>query len=275
MFCDIDEKTYNLDPERIEELVGAETRAILPVHVFGYPCDVDAIQSIADRHGLQVIYDAAHAMGVRYRGRSLLEHGDLAVLSFHATKLFTTGEGGAIVSRNDAQRARIDFLKNFGIADEETVVGPGINGKLSELQAAFGILHLEMIEQEIENRRRLIGIYRDRLRAVPGISYQDDLPDVKHNYSYMTILVDPDRYGRTRDELYALLKQFNVHPRKYFYPLCSHIPSYASLPTADAAHLPVAERIAQQILCLPVYGSLEDESVETICAIVEGLAGDR
>jgi len=271
VFCDIDEKTFNLDPQRIEALIGPDTRAILPVHVFGHPCDVEAIQAIADKHGLHVIYDAAHAMGVRYGDASVLEHGDCSILSFHATKLFSTIEGGAIVSRSEVQRKRIDYLKNFGIEDEETVIGPGINGKMNEFQAAFGLLQLEMIEQEITRRRRLTEIYREGLRAVPGLRIQEDMPGVRHNYAYFPVLVDPERYGRSRDELHALLRQFNVHSRKYFHPLCSHYPFYSALPSAGRENLPVAERVAERVLCLPLYGTLGEDAVEGICAILAGL----
>jgi dTDP-4-amino-4,6-dideoxygalactose transaminase len=271
VFCDIEERSYTLDPEGIEKLIGSETRAILPVHVFGYPCDVEAIQAVADRHGLAVIYDAAHAMGVRYRGESILRWGDYSVLSFHATKLFSTAEGGAVVSRSESDRRRIDFSKNFGIADEETVIGPGINGKLNELQAAFGLLQLEGLEAEIANRERLTAIYRERLRAVPGISFQERPPDVHLNYASFTLLVDPDRYGMTRDELWQALKLFNVVTRRYFHPLCSRYPVYSTLPSARPENLPVAERVAERILCLPLYGTLEPEVVEKVCAIISEL----
>ena len=240
VFCDIDEKTFNLDPERIESLIGPDTRGILPVHVFGNPCDVEAIQAIADRHGLTVIYDAAHMMGVTLNGESILNWGDFSILSFHATKLFSTAEGGAVVSRSRPDCERIDFMKNFGIADEETVIGPGINGKMNELQAAFGLLQLEGVDSEIASRKTLVQLYRDGLASVPGITVQHDLPGVRHNYAYFPILVDAAAYGVTRDELWSSLRQFNVITRKYFYPLCSRYPSYASLPSALPQNLPVA-----------------------------------
>jgi dTDP-4-amino-4,6-dideoxygalactose transaminase len=271
VFCDIDEKTFNLDPERIEALIGPDTRAILPVHVFGHPCDVEAIESIADKHGLHVIYDAAHVMGVRYRGVSLLEWGDCSILSFHATKLFSTIEGGAIVSRSRVQRDRIDYLKNFGIEDEETVIGPGINGKMNEFQAAFGLLHLEMIGDEIARRRRLTEVYREGLRGLPGLRVQEDMPGVEHNYAYFPVLVDPEGFGMTRDRLHEVLQEFNVRSRKYFHPLCSHYACYAALPSAQPGQLPVAERVAERILCLPLYGTLGEDVVERICAILAGL----
>ena len=275
VFCDIEEETFTLDPRRIESLIGPDTRAILPVHLFGNPCDVEAIQAVADRHGLMVIYDAAHMMGVTLHGRSILEWGDFSILSFHATKLFSTAEGGAVVSHSEAARERIDFMKNFGIADEETVIGPGINGKMNELQAAFGLLQLESIETEIASRRAMTQLYRERLAGVPGIRVQHDAPGVKHNYSYFPVIVDPDAYGATRDELWAALKEFNVITRKYFYPLCSHYPSYASLPSASPANLPVAERISQRVLCLPLYGTLAESAVDQICDIIGELRNDR
>ena len=271
VFCDIEERTFNLDPERLEALIGPDTRAILPVHVFGNPCDVEAIGSIASRHGFPVIYDAAHAMAVRLGDRSLLDWGDLSVLSFHATKLFTTGEGGAIVSGSPEQWKQIYFLRNFGIADEETVTGPGINGKLSELQAALGLLALDLLDGEIAARRVLTAAYRDGLRDVPGVVCQEDLPGVTHNYAYFAVLVDPDAYGLDRDDLNELLREFNVFPRKYFHPLASEYPPYASLPSAAAGRLPVAERVGKRVLCLPLFGTLERDAVERICAIVAAL----
>lgn len=273
VFCDIDETTFNLDPERIESAIGPDTRGILPVHVFGNPCDVEAIQAIAARHGLPVIYDAAHMMGVTRNGKSILDWGDFSILSFHATKLFSTAEGGAVVSGSEANRERIDFMKNFGIADEETVIGPGINGKMSELQAAFGLLQLEGVETEIASRKTLTQLYRDRLAPVPGIAFQSDLPGVRHNYAYFPILVDAEAYGLSRDELWSALKLFNVITRKYFHPLCSHYPSYASLPSSRPENLPVAERVAASVLCLPLYGTLSASSVETICTIISELRG--
>ncbi len=271
VFCDIDPVTYNLDPKGIEQHIRPETRAILPVHVFGTPCDVEAIQAIADRHGLQVIYDAAHAFGVRYKGRSITEHGDLSMLSFHATKLFTSIEGGALVSRSDQLRTRINFLKNFGIANEETVIAPGINGKMNEFQAAFGLLQLDMVDAEIARRAKLTQIYRDGLSGLPGITLAKTPPDVEPNYAYFPMLVDEAKYGASRDELHAALKRFNINSRKYFYPLCSHFPCYAALPSARPENLPVAERVASQVLCLPLYGNLADDAAATLCTIVREL----
>ncbi len=271
--CDIDPDTFNLDPQRIEGLLTPETRAIVPVHVFGYPCDTEAIQEIADRHGIAVIYDAAAAMGVEVGGRSLLDYGDLSIASFHGTKLFSTGEGGAVASSTESRRRRVDLLKNFGITGEETVIGPGMNGKMSEFQAAFGLLQLDGMKAEIERRHALTDRYRDRLGDVPGISFREDLPGVVHNYSTFAVLVDAREFGMNRDQLCEYLRRFNVHARKYFYPLCSHFPTYASLPSSDPATLPVAERIAASVLCLPLYGTLPEESVNAICAIVRHAQG--
>lgn len=271
-FCDIEDETFNLDPDRVEALIGPETRAILPVHVFGYPCDVDALGSIADKHGLEVIYDAAHAMGVRVDGRSILDRGSCSVLSFHATKLFSTIEGGAIVARSASQKERIDFLRNFGIADENTVIGPGINGKMNEFQAAFGLLQLQGLDQEIASRRVLTEAYRRRLAGVPGIRCHQDQPGVRHNYAYFPILVDEAEFGMSRDELHRLLQQFNVFTRKYFHPLCSTFPGYSDLPSAAPSRLPVAHRVAARILCLPLYGTLPPETVEAICSAIDALS---
>jgi dTDP-4-amino-4,6-dideoxygalactose transaminase len=265
VFCDVEDRTFNLDPARVEKLIGPDTRAILGVHVYGNPCDVDAIQAIADRHGLQVVYDAAHAFGVQLRGRSLLLHGDMSMLSFHATKVFSTIEGGALVSRSDVERRRVNMLKNFGIADEETIIGPGLNGKMNEVQAAFGLLQLRTIDAEIARRRELALSYRRHLAGLPGVRFLDDLPEVRHNHGYFPVLVDAQEYGLDRDEVYALLKRFNVSTRKYFHPLVSHAPCYAALPSAHPAALPVAERVARQVLCLPIYGTL-DPSVPGLVA---------
>lgn len=273
VFCDIDEATFNLDPNRIEHLIGPDTKAILAVHVYGTPCAVDAIQGIADRHGLRVIYDAAHAFGVKYRGRSILEYGDLSMLSFHATKLFTTIEGGALISRTAAQQQRINFLKNFGIAGEEEVIGPGINGKMDEFQAAFGLLHLRMVDDEIALRKSIMGIYRERLAKVPGLTLLQDGALTQPNYAYAPILVKPDEYGLSRDDLFQVLRSCHIISRKYFYPLVSRASCYAALPSADPARLPVAERAASRVLCLPIYGTLPSEIVHRVCDVIEACHG--
>jgi dTDP-4-amino-4,6-dideoxygalactose transaminase len=273
IFCDIDPETFNVDVARIEALITPRTVAILPVHVFGNPCDVEAIAAIADRYGLRVIYDAAHAFGVRIRGRSVATFGDVTMLSFHATKLFTTVEGGALVSGTDRLKTRIDFLKNFGIASEEEVVGPGINGKMNELQSAFGLIQLEMIDAEIAARRKLVQLYRERLADVPGMKLPSSQPGVDHNHSYFPVLVDQRQFGMSRDELYAVLRRCEIYARKYFHPLCSHISTYRGLPSASAAQLPVAERVAREVLCLPIFGTLAPDVVVRICDLLHELAG--
>lgn len=271
VFCDIDPLTFNIDPAKIQQLIGPETRAILPVHVYGRPCDVEAIQKIAEVHGLQVVYDAAHAFGVQYKGRSLLSYGSISMLSFHATKLFTTIEGGALICGSEALRNRINFLKNFGIADEETVIGPGINGKMNEFQAAFGLLRLQGVAEEIAHRRALAGIYRDELRRVPGIFIPDDLPESETNAAYFPILVDRAAYGMSRDDLFLVFRRCNILTRKYFYPLITRAPCYSALPSAAPSNLPVAERVASQVICLPIYGTLEPAIARRISTLIAEL----
>jgi dTDP-4-amino-4,6-dideoxygalactose transaminase len=275
VFCDIEERTFNIDPSSIERHIGPNTRAILGVHVYGNPCAVEEIQAIADRHGLLVVYDAAHAFGVRLDGRPILDHGQMSMLSFHATKVFSTIEGGALACRSLADRRRVNSLKNFGIADEETIIGPGINGKMNEFQAAFGLLQLRTVDREIERRRIVAETYRRNLAGIPGIWFLDDLPGVRHNYAHFPILVGPD-FGMSRDDLYRVLKEFNVYTRKYFHPLVSHAPCYAALPSADARNLPVAERVARQVLCLPIYGTLDVRVPEILSGVIRELhaAGD-
>jgi dTDP-4-amino-4,6-dideoxygalactose transaminase len=268
VFCDIDEHTLTLDPARLERMIGPQTRAVLPVHVFGVPCDIDAIQRIADRHGLHVIYDAAHAFGVQRRDRSLASYGEISMLSFHATKLFTTIEGGALVCGSAALRNRIEFLKNFGIADEETVVGPGINGKMNEFQAAFGLLQLEGVESEIAKRRELGELYRKLLSDVPGVRVLNEPSEARWNGAYFPIFVEEASFGMSRDTLYRVLKNFNIYCRRYFYPLVSNAPCYAALPSSSPSALPVATRAADQVLCLPIYGDLPASTVETICHVI-------
>jgi dTDP-4-amino-4,6-dideoxygalactose transaminase len=268
VFCDIEPETMTLDPAKAEALITPRTSAIMPVHVYGYPCRVEAIQELADLHGLKVIYDAAHAFGVRVNGRSILEFGDLAVLSFHATKVFTTGEGGAIVCRTEGQKRRLDLLRNFGFVDEVTVVDVGINGKMDELSAALGLLELRYFEQVRAQRREIVQTYRSLLADVEGIRFLEDLPGVEHNYAYFPIFVDEEAYGRSRDGLYEELKRHGFYARRYFYPLISRFPPYKNLPSASPANLPVAERIAKQVLCLPVYPGLSPDRVEEIVDVI-------
>lgn len=267
VFVDIDPETLNLDPARIEAAIGPQTTAILPVHCYGRPCDVDAIQRIADNYNLRVIYDAAHAFGVRCDARSVLNHGDLSVLSFHATKVFTTFEGGAIVSQDAKTKQRIDHLKNFGFVDEVTVVAPGINGKMSELNAAIGLLQMKYFDEAIERRGKVDAAYRDGLRSVRGIKCLDRPEGCHHNFAYFPILVGPN-YPITRDELYREFRANNIHPRRYFYPLISDFPMYRGLPSANKSNLPVAARTAEQVLCLPISPSLDPDDIERIIGIV-------
>lgn len=266
IFCDIDPETLNISPEKIEFLITKNTTAILPVHVYGYPCDVKKIGYLADTYGLKVIYDACHAFDVNLRGESLLNFGDLSVLSFHATKVFTTLEGGAIVTNDPKLKKRIDYLKNFGIANETTVIAPGINAKMNEVQAAFGLLQLKYVRENIEKRKQVTRWYRSRLGDVAGIQMLADRPEVRHNYAYFPIFVDEQLYGCSRDDLFHGLREKNILGRRYFYPLISTFPMYRTLPTAG--NLPVAQKAADQVICLPLYPDLEETTVDFICDII-------
>ena len=267
VFADIDPVTLNLDPGRIEAAITPRTTAIMPVHCYGNPCDVDAIQKIADNYNLRVIYDAAHAFGVRRGGRSILNAGDLSVLSFHATKVFNTFEGGAIISPDARTKQRIDHLKNFGFVDEVTVVAPGINGKMSEINAAFGLLQLQYVDQAISRRREIDALYRHLLRGVSGITCVLPTGQDMPNCSYFPILVG-ERFPLSRDALYARMREEGVFARRYFYPLISSFPMYRGLASAAGANLPVATRLAQQIICLPIYPAMSDADVERVAACV-------
>ena len=269
VFVDIDAETFNLDADRIESAITPLTTAIMPVHCYGHPCDVDRIQRIADRYGLKVIYDAAHAFDVRYHGKSLARHGDLTVLSFHATKSFNTFEGGAIVSPDEKTKQRIDYLKNFGIADEVTVVGPGINGKMNEVQAAFGLLQLRYLEDGKQKRRAVDRRYRTELAELPGIRCLPEPADTDVNYSYFPILVGPE-HASSRDALYERLREHGIFARRYFFPLVSEMPMYRGLPSAAAENLPVASRVAQQVLCLPIHADLSVPDQERVIQLIKG-----
>jgi len=266
VFADIDPATLNLDPDKIEAAITPRTTAILPVHCYGRPCAIERIEAIAAAHGLKVIYDAAHAFGVRRPTGGLLRHGDLSVLSFHATKVFTTFEGGAIVSRDKTMKQRIDYLKNFGFADETTVVAPGINGKLNEISAAFGLLQLRHIEEVFASRAAIDARYRQAFARLPGIACLPAPLDYTPNYSYFPILVRPN-YPLTRDELYRKLQANGIHARRYFYPLITDFPMYRDIPSATERNLPVATRIATEILCLPIYPALESHEQDRIIAL--------
>jgi dTDP-4-amino-4,6-dideoxygalactose transaminase len=267
VFVDIDPKTLNLNPAKIEAAITPQTTAIMPVHCYGHPCDVDAIQRIADNYNLKVIYDAAHAFGVQCHCGSVLNHGDLSVLSFHATKVFNTFEGGAIVCPDAKTKVRIDQLKNFGHVGETTVVAPGINGKMSEFNAALGLLQLKYIDQALAKRKNINAAYRERLENVKGIHCVNDAGEQVTNYAYFPILVQTE-YPISRDELNLKLKSKGIHPRRYFYPLISEFSMYRGLPSAQRDNLPVATLAAQQILCLPIYPDLDMSVIEEITSFI-------
>jgi dTDP-4-amino-4,6-dideoxygalactose transaminase len=266
VFADVDPQTCNLDPNRIEEMITPETTAIMPVHCYGRPCDVERIQEIADTYGLKVIYDAAHAFGVRHEGQSVLQHGDMSILSFHATKVFNTFEGGAIICQDERTKQRIDYLKNFGFANETTVIATGINGKMSEFNAALGLLQLKHIDRALDRRRQIDRYYRERLREIPGLV--PIMPEGEHlNQSYFPIMVSTD-YPLTRDDLYEHLKRHNIHGRRYFYPLISDFPMYRHLPSAHGTHLPNARQLAHRVICLPIYPALSDMQIQSILHVL-------
>lgn len=267
VFVDIDPKTLNMDPKRIEAAITPQTTAIMPVHCYGHPCNVEAIQKIADNYNLKVIYDAAHAFGVEDDGGSILRHGDMSVLSFHATKVFNTFEGGAIICPDARTKQRIDHLKNFGFVDELTVVAAGINGKMSEINAAFGMLQLQHIDEALKRRGEIDALYREYLAGVPGIRCLCSSGESSANYSYFPILVEKN-YPLERDVLYALLKENNIFSRRYFYPLISDFPMYRGLPSAHRDNLPVAKEASQKVLCLPIYPALSDGEVFAIAEVI-------
>jgi len=269
VFVDIEPETFNIDTKRIEAAITPATTAIMPVHVYGNPCNAQEIERIADIYGLHVIYDAAHAFGVKQNGASLLDFGDLSVLSFHATKVFSTVEGGAIVCHDEKMKQRIDFLKNFGFANETTVVAPGINAKLNEVQAAFGLLALKIVDEAIEKRKKIAEIYRNGLVGVKGIHFLSEIPNVQQNYGYFPILVDEQEYGMSRDVLYETMKQNNIYGRRYFYPLISEFPTYRGLPSSLPENLPVATRVASQVICLPIHHELTEEQVNEVIDVIK------
>ncbi|GAB2182494.1 dTDP-4-amino-4,6-dideoxy-D-glucose aminotransferase VioA [Denitratisoma sp. agr-D3] len=263
VFVDIRNEDCNLDPDKIEAAITPQTTAILPVHCYGNPCAMERIQAIADNYGLKVIYDAAHAFGVRQGGNSILNHGDLSILSFHATKIFNTFEGGAIVCHDPKLKQRIDYLKNFGFANETTVVAPGINGKMNEFQAALGLLQLKHVDTAIERRGEIDRHYREALAAVPGITCLPIPADTRRNFAYFPILVHAD-FPLSRDDLYEKLGTANIRARRYFYPLISEFSMYRELPSSRRDNLPQASNAAGQILCLPIYPDLNDEDQQRI-----------
>lgn len=268
VFVDIDPATGCIDPEKIEAAITPKTTAIMPVHVYGKPCRIKEIQDIADKYGLKIIYDAAHAFGEFVDGKSILEAGDMSTLSFHATKVYNTLEGGALVCKDEATKKRIDNLKNFGILNETEVIAPGINSKVDEVRAAYGLLNLKQVDKAIEARHQVAIKYREALRPVEGITFFDDMPGVRHNYSYFPIFVDANIYGMSRDDLYYKLREHNVLGRRYFYPLISTFSTYRSLPSAAPSNLPVATKMADEVLCLPMHHELSNEDINRVLELV-------
>lgn len=282
VFVDIDPATVNMDPDKIEAAITPQTTAIMPVHCYGKPCDTKRIQEIADKYGLKVIYDAAHAFGLEVPAEEyglpaydekglagIMNAGDMSTLSFHATKVYNTIEGGALIVKDEKMKKRIDNLKNFGITDEVTVVAPGINGKMDEMRSAYGLLNLRQVDQAIANRQKVANIYREALRKVDGITFFNDMPGVRHNYSYFPIFVDAEKFGMTRDELYNAMKAENILARRYFYPLISDFTTYKGLPSAGHDNLPKAFAIAESVLCLPMHHELSDEDLTRILKFFE------
>ena len=262
VFIDIDPATGNIDPDKIEAAITPRTTAIMPVHVYGKPCDTSRIQEIANKYGLKVIYDAAHAFGVKVNGESILNAGDMSTLSFHATKVYNTIEGGAMVMHDERTKQRIDYLKNFGFENETTIMGPGINSKMDEVRAAYGLLTLKQVDDAIEARHQVAIAYRKALRDVEGITFFDDMPGVRHNYSYFPIFVDANKYGMTRDDLYFKMKAANVLGRRYFYPLISEFSTYRGLESAKPENLPQAHNMANSVICLPMHHALTEEDIQ-------------
>lgn len=269
VFVDIEPEYLNLDPAKIEAAITPQTTAIMPVHVYGNPCRVEEIQRIADKHGLKVIYDAAHAFGVKFNGNSILNFGDLSVLSFHATKVYSTIEGGAIICHTEEMKHHIDNLKNFGFRGETVVEEPGINAKLNEVQAAYGLLQLKYVDGFIARRKEITDLYRLLLKDIPGLRFMDDMPGVIHGYSYFPILIDEAIYGMSRDALYDKLKVNNILSRRYFYPLISSFEPYRELPSAAVENLKFADVASSKILCLPIYVELSNDDVSGIINLIK------
>jgi dTDP-4-amino-4,6-dideoxygalactose transaminase len=268
VFVDVDNKTGNLDPNKIEKAITPRTTAIMPVHVYGNPCNMEAIQLIANKFGLKVIYDAAHAFGVEKEKKSILTAGDISTLSFHATKTYNTVEGGALICHDKETKKKIDYLKNFGFADETNVVMPGINGKMDEIRSVYGLLNLKYVDNAIEKRRAIALKYRSELANIPGITMMEDIPNVKSNYSYFPIFVNKNEYGMSRDELYEKLKFHNIYGRRYFYPLISTFSPYKDLDSAFPENLPVATQLADRVICLPIYDELTNADIDLIVSLI-------
>lgn len=264
VFVDIEEETCGIDPDKIEAAITPKTTAIMPVHCYGKPVKMKRIQEIADKYGLKVIYDAAHAFGVEVDGESVLNAGDMSTLSFHATKVYNTLEGGALIMHDEQTKKRIDYLKNFGFAGETEVVAPGINSKMDEVRAAYGLLNLKQVDDAIEKRHQVAIKYREALRNVPGIRFFDDMPGVRHNYSYFPVFINAEEFGKTRDQLYFEMKEKDVLGRRYFFPLISTFSTYRGLPSAAPENLPIATKIANEVICLPIHHDLSEEDFERV-----------
>ncbi len=268
VFVDIDPSNCGIDPDKIEAAITSRTTAIMPVHCYGKPCDTERIQAIADKYGLKVIYDAAHAFGVEVNGESILKQGDMSTLSFHATKVYNTAEGGALIVKDAETKKRVDYLKNFGFAGETEVVAPGINSKMDEIRAVLGLLNLKQVDEAIEKRHQVAIRYREALRDMKGIRFFDDMVGVKHNYSYFPVFVDAEEYGMSRDELYFKMKEQGVYGRRYFYPLISSFSTYSGLPSAAPENLPMATRIANEVICLPMHHGLSESDINRVLECV-------
>ncbi len=269
VFVDVDPNTCNIDPSKIEAAITPRTTAIMPVHVYGNPCDIEEIQSIANKYGLKVIYDAAHAFGVEINGKSILEYGDMSTLSFHATKVYNTIEGGALVVKDTETKQQIDYLKNFGFAGETEVVGPGINSKMDEIRAAYGLLNLKNVDAAIEERKQITELYRIALANIKGIRYLTDRNGVKHNFAYFPIFVDEKGYGMTRNELYNKMKENSVFGRRYFYPLISEFSTYKELESSNKENLRNAHKLANSVICLPIYAKQNIEDIDRVIRIIQ------
>lgn len=263
VFVDIDPHTFNIDPDKVEQAITPNTSCVLAVHVYGNPCDHERLQKICDTYGLKLIYDAAHAFNVKKSGHPVLLDGDLSVLSFHATKVFNTFEGGAIIAPDKKTKERIDYLKNFGFADETTVVAPGINGKMNEFQAALGLIQLRHFEESQRRRQNIYNLYAEGLQALDGISFFKPAEDISWNYSYFPILISPE-IKKSRDDIYFSLREHNIYARRYFYPLISSFPMYRGLPSANESHLVQATRISNSVICLPMSPSLSEADVQRV-----------
>jgi len=268
VFVDVEPDYCTLNPEKIEAAITPQTTAIMPVHVYGNPCDVEAIARIAETYNLNVIYDAAHVFGVRVNGSSVLNHGDMSILSFHATKVYNTFEGGAIVCRDEKTKRHIDDLKNFGFRGETKVVAPGINAKMNEVQAAMGLLQLKYVDEYIDKRRQIAETYKKFLKNIPGVRFFDDIPGVKHTYPYFPVFIEEGQFGMSRDTLYEKLKEHNIYGRRYFYPLISDFPTYRGLDSAAPEKLPVARRLSDSVICLPVYPALDVDAATDIAGLI-------